>query len=104
MDGYLSVGTWVFFAIIGLLSGFVAANSAETTPFGHWLEALRRAGQIPGMLGLAQQAAAHAVWDGSALFEPETVWIRVALAVSSIMVFHLCKAFPQAGGSTPRPR
>jgi len=90
------VSTWVFFAIIGLLSGFVAANSAEATPFGHWLEALRRAGQIPGMLGLAQLAGSHASLDDPAWFEPTTVWIRIVLALVSIMIFHVCKAFPPA--------
>jgi hypothetical protein len=84
--------TTLFLGLVGLLSGAVGASSAEATPYVHWMQTLRRLSQSPLTLALLHSGAAVGSAADALSFDPQTMWIRIALAAVSGLLFLACPA------------
>ncbi len=84
--------TTLFLGIFGLLSGAFGASCAEAAPYVHWMQTLRRFSQSPLTLAFLHSGAAVGSAGVAAGFDPRTIWIRIALAAISGLLFLLCPA------------
>ena len=80
-----------FFAIVGWILGACGASGAESRPYEHWMEAVRRFSQNPVTLIICHQPGLNSTGDATWMLDPTTMRIRTLLAGASGIIFLVCK-------------
>jgi hypothetical protein len=87
----MMVDGFAFFAIVGWILGACGASGAESRPYEHWMESVRRFSQNPVTLIICHHPGLHATGDATWMLDPTTMRIRALLAGASGIIFLACK-------------